>query len=605
MIRSKMWMALAGVCLTTRLIAAPAPSPADSPKVNLPPIVAQAQSLDLLLKQLKEGMALVLPPKQYKQFEKEILANVSPEKLKGIDFTRPFAAYANPDPSLFEGDFEKSVFVVLVPVTVEKEFIELLSAGKPALEKQADGHYDLPFHSPGGHPPGDPPDMTASVRFLHRYAYIGIAGKNLDPSLLPMPKALIDEKEKAAFALRISPERLQPGIKNALFDSLHKLEEQLKTAENVPPSVRELGFSGIKLLGNWSKAVLDDSKVVTIRLLNESKGMMQTFEIELEPKPKSTLALLIRSMKKTTNRFASLGNNDNNVQHFFMKWPLFGEDLKDCTLKLLKVAQEEGLPLAPPDASAMLTELVNLGKRTVETGDLDLAFVIRGPNKDKLFSAILAISAKGPEEFEKALKVFIAALPEKDRERIKLDVAKIDDVGVHEIDVSDVPGAEQFEKVIGKEMKIRFAFGKDAACAAIGPDGMAMIKETLHAKAGPAMAMEAVSDGKRNAEIVKLFAQQPGQPTNPLLALMGQIYTREGKQQMLKLDVQGGETLKVQLGYPVMMAGGLFFGIQQSTDEESEDTVPQVVPAPLAKAPPAIPAKEPAPDLKTPPAKKE
>ena len=308
--------------------------------------------------------------------------------------------------------------------------------------------------------------MMASVRFLHRYAYIGIAGKNLDPNLLPTPKALIDEKEKAAFALRISPDRLQPGIKNALFDALNKLEEQLKTAEKVPPSVRELGFSGIKLLGNWSKAVLDDSKMVTIRFLNESKGMMQTFEIELEPKPRSTLALLTRSMKKTTNRFASLANNDNNVQHFFMKWPLFGDDLKDCTLKLLKVAQEEGLPLAPPDASAMLTELVNLGKRTVETGNLDLAFVIRGPNKDKLFSAILAISAKGPEEFEKALKVFIASLPEKDRERVKLDVAKIDDVGVHEIDVSDVPGAEQFEKVIGKEMKIRFAFGKDAACAA-------------------------------------------------------------------------------------------------------------------------------------------
>ena len=45
MIRSKMWMALAGLCLTTHLIAAPAPSPADTPKVNLPPIVAQASLL--------------------------------------------------------------------------------------------------------------------------------------------------------------------------------------------------------------------------------------------------------------------------------------------------------------------------------------------------------------------------------------------------------------------------------------------------------------------------------------------------------------------------------------------------------------------------------
>ena len=561
-------IALIGLVFSSPLIAAPAPAPADDKKNTLPPFVIQSQSLGELIPQLREAMGQLLSKKGRKKLEKKVMTEITPENLNGLDWKRPFLAFADPDATLLKGEFEKSRLVVMIPVTGEKEFIELLQKGMLTPEKKDDGVYKIKL-------PDFPIDI--SMRFFRGYAYIGIAGKNLDPELLPTPKQLIDEKEKAPCCLRINPDKLSPGFKAALLESVKELEGNVKQ-EQLPASVEGFCFTGLKLLGDWGWSILNESKQVNIRLLNEESGFLQGIEFEVIPKERTTLALAAKLIPKNTNRFASLADADT-VAHIFIHPPLYSEGMKNLALKLLTVAKEEGLPELDATASELCKDFMTLANRTIESGNVDAAVVLRGPNKDKLYSMVGAVSLKEPGDFEKSLKTFITNLPQKQRDHFKLDAQKVEGLSVHEVDLSDLTKEEDLIKLFGKEQKIRFAFGKDAAYIAYGPEGAALIRAAILAKPGPAKALEAVLNPERFPEFLE--QTELGTGGNESGKDMGKgiiegFRAHKGKLTVAKLDIQGGESLKIQAGLPILPCfgfldvalAGLFGGVDNDPDDD-------------------------------------
>ena len=71
-------------------------------------------------------------------------------------------------------------------------------------------------------------------------------------------------------------------------------------------------------------------------------------------------------------------------------------------------------------------------------------------------------------------------LPEKERGHIKLDVAKVDGVGIHEIDIKGSADDDFHKYTAAKEAFI--AVAPDAVLMTAGPDGLKLMKQALAAK---------------------------------------------------------------------------------------------------------------------------
>src|SRR4051812_10785997 len=147
------------------LLAVAAPlsaAPRAGDKADGPAVVGQAKSLNDLLEMTKTLVKNVAGDELYKQFEQHVLPNLDPKKLPGIDPRRPFGLYGTID-----ADLAKCRAVLLVPVTSEKEFMEMLEQFEIPTNKGKD---------PGTFEFVTPPDVPFPIagRIHNGYAYIAI-----------------------------------------------------------------------------------------------------------------------------------------------------------------------------------------------------------------------------------------------------------------------------------------------------------------------------------------------------------------------------------------------------------------------------------------------
>src|SRR5262249_13196391 len=107
---------------------------------------------------------------------------------------------------------------------------------------------------------------------------------------------------------------------------------------------------------------------------------------------------------------------------------------------------------------------------TIKEGTLDVAIDLRGPSDDKLYTAVLAGRLKNTADLDQALRASVEKLPEKEREKIKLDAESVGNVKIHRLDVSkqfDAKAKEQFG-----ENPIYVAVRDDALFLALGENGL-------------------------------------------------------------------------------------------------------------------------------------
>ena len=213
--------------------AVAAPRPEDKP--NGPHIVGQAKSFNDLLAMTKAIVKNVGGDAIYKEFETNALPNLDPKQLPGIDPKRPFGLYGKID-----GKLENCRGVLLIPVTSEKDFIDMLDRfGIKTVKGKEAGTLDIVV------PPDFP--IPVSMRIYKQYAYIAIGGFDiLDSKVILDPKDVISDREKAAAFLAIHLDRISPEAKKALLGIVRDQLENLK--ETIPvPELKDAFQSGEKL----------------------------------------------------------------------------------------------------------------------------------------------------------------------------------------------------------------------------------------------------------------------------------------------------------------------------------------------------------------------
>jgi hypothetical protein len=551
--------------LVAALPLSAAPRPGE--KADGPAVIGQAKSLNDLLEMTKTLVKNVAGDDLYKQFEQHALPELDVKKLPGIDPRRPFGLYGTID-----ADLAKCRAVLLVPVTGEKDFLDMLES------------FDIPTNK--GKEPGTfefvtPPDVPFPVagRVHKEYAYIAIGGTDaLDTKALLDPKDVINDREKAPAYLALRLDRVPAETRKAFVGMLRERTEQLPEAIQEPElkaaftAARNLGLRYLRLLG-------EEVKEVAFRLEADTKTGDLSIEMALEPMPRSPLAETIARRKPTTNAFASLAQGDA-VQRLFLSAPLFADEGKEAFVKLVEYGESElaKRPNPEPAVNALVAAMFKSLKATIASGDMDLAMVLRGPDKGGTYTAVGALHCKEGAQLDKAIRDAVKALPGQASGYFKFDAHKIGTVSVHEIDLT-AEAADMAKAVFGNDgNKGYFAFGKDALYAAYGPDGLKAIKDAIEAKPGPAAVMDSTADAKKSMEFVKKLMP----PGNPNVGVFGAGLQESMFMGGMKVTVDGGDHLKVRI--KLNMGSMIFMGLGTFAARAGPAAPPVAVVAP----PPAV-----------------
>jgi hypothetical protein len=169
---------------------------------------------------------------------------------------------------------------------------------------------------------------------------------------------------------------------------------------------------------------------------------------------------------------------------------------------------KETLKNVPEAAKAAVEELFKGQERTLKSGDFDLLVVVRGPDKDGHYNAILAMSFEDPTAVEKAFRKYIETDgPPEAIGTLKWDADKEGSVSIHTFKVNmELPATV---KMFGDEQMLAFAGSPKALFAAIGPNPVATLKEAIKAKPAPAPAIAALVNPARLAKLVEKGGGNP------------------------------------------------------------------------------------------------
>jgi hypothetical protein len=519
------------------LVAAPRPDE----KSSGPAVVGQAKSLNDLLEMVKTTVKNIGGDALYKSFEKSALPVLDPKKLPGIDPKRPFGLYGSID-----ADLTKCRGVLLIPVTSEKDFFDMLDEFHIKWNKGKDpGTFDVVV----------PPDVPFPVagRIYKEYAYVALGGFDvLEDKVILDPKDVINPKEKAAAYVGVKLDRIPAETKKIALTTLREQSDHLKEAIS-EPELKEAFNQAQRLALRWLKTLFDEGKELALRLDADTKTAEVTLEFSVEGMPKSALAEYIAKRPPTTNAFAALAGDDY-AQRVFIKAPLFADEAREGFVKLIEFGQKEAAKNVAgeaPEVIALVEAFFKSLKATVESGEMDLAAAIRGPNKEGFFTAVGAVHCKEGAQLEKAIKEAVKQIPDRAGVVFKFDAGKIGDVTVHEIDLSNI-AVEPAKKIFGKVQTAYFAFAKDALYAAYGPDGMKLLKEAMAVKPIPAAVMDSASNGKKVVELARRMmpADNPN-AKDEIEGVLTNLGLMESMTTAWRVTVEGGDRLKVRVGFNV------------------------------------------------------
>ena len=447
-----------------------------------PSVVLRVQSIDELLANFKYLAHIVGRDEEATQAEDWLKAQTGPKGLEGIDTKRPLGAYA-----VIDSDLASSYVVVLIPVSDEKAFLELLEKqvkdNNIKLDKDKDGVYTVDV-------PGFPTKFY--FRFAHKYAYVTFQNNIFNNALPNAPSTDAISKEKL-----LTPAQVLPAGKdkdNVISLTLH--------IDQLPEETRKYAISQVKVrLGNLKEemgdgetkaqnelkvavveeltkqviAVIEDGGSLALRLNLDRKAGEMSLELALGAKEDTKLSGAILELGKMKSTTAGLISPDSvmNLQ-VNMAVP---ENIRKLMGPAIDEAVTKGLS---EEKDAMKKALAEKAMQallpTVKAGVLDMAVDFRGPGKDKHYTLVSGLKITDGANAEKLLREVVKGLPENERKMVTFDVAKEGAISIHQVEMKDVD--EDFKKTFGTSSAY-VAVQSDVVFMALGEDALPALKGAL------------------------------------------------------------------------------------------------------------------------------
>jgi hypothetical protein len=544
-----------------------------------PPIVFQVQPVGQVLDELRAAGGIVAGEKGTKAVNKIVKSIFGEKGLEGFDINRPVVGYVILAPKP-----EDITAVIALPISGEKEFLTLcdrVNRDKVKVDEKDKTLYHLP--------PLDP-RYKALMRFSNQYAYIAYGfnpAQHIEAKALIPLGDLYDPAERGLIAGRMYFDRIPAAVKLAapkLFEEVKKniirgfwLDESHPVIKAVIPEFEKLAARYLKLSAG--------ADVLTARLYLDQQAHNFVAEAVLTSKPQSELSKLIADYKPTPNKFGSITAHPDTVVGFKTRLPLFAPDMQSAVVAGLEAGQKIVVVDTPQAGKAAVEELFKGLIRTTKTGEFDIALAARGPNKDGWFTMVGAVAFEDSAALEKEFKKFVAAAAPQDIiDAIKWDAAKAGNVNIHTWNMKQGGFIDPSKVFGGGECLTSFAFAPHGIYAAMGPDSVKVLQDTIAAKPAASPVLDVVLNPARMRKLIEKSIQEDRDP-DKIVDLFG---NEDKLGSVASLTVEGGKELKAKLVLDLRVLPRLMFqrDIQRAARDDEK-------PTPEDRSAPADPVKKP------------
>jgi hypothetical protein len=531
--RRYVFPALALLCLPTL----PAVTRAAEGKPAAPTVVVRLAPLDDLLAGARYLGTLADREELVKQLEALVKTKAGPKGLNGIDPKKPLGFYGTVGAQGFD-----SSGVLLVPVSDQKGFLDLLQELKVKAEKDADGVYKVTMENALSPP--------VYFRFANDYAYITLLNAAvLARANLPRPADILPAGGSGLLSAAVHIDRVPENIKQLGLEQLGLRLADLRDRRFAGGNDAEKEFwkQAFEELGNEVRALVRDGRELTLRVDVDRQAGELAVEATVDARPDSRLAKTIAGLGQDKSLFAGLLGKDAALQGLVRL--TLPEDLRKALQPVIDNALARGLEKEPdPERREKAKRFLDTLRPTLQAGEVDKVVVLRAPAEGTTHTLILGIRVKDGEAIDRGLHDLVKSLPEGDRDRFHLDAEQVGGVKVHRVDVQRDFG-DKARQAFG-DNPLYLAIRADAVLATLGGDGLGALKEALAAapaataplqlevslaKLAPAIAIDR-KDGK--GDVAKAAREAFGQ---------------ERDADRVRLALEGGKVLRLRFG----MKGGV------------------------------------------------
>jgi len=452
---------------------------ADDKPAN-PSIVLRLKSVEGAMADLKYIAALVDKEDEVKNVE-AIIQTFSNEKgLGGIDTKRPFALYGTFTPGV-----QDSPLVLLVPIADEKAFIDFLGNYNIKAEKDKDGVYTIDSI------PGVPIPISAYFRVENKYAYLTVMDKaNIDKSKLLAPeKVLPAAGDDALISIKLKLADMPDIVKQMLLTQIETKLADIKDQQKVPnetEAMRKLREKMVDQVGKQIAAALADGDELKLRVSLDSKKDDLSFGIDLAPKANSALAKDLKALSEAESVFAGLASDKAALS--FVGHVVLPEELKKLLGPAVDDAIKQIIEKEKEDSKNLTKAALETLAPTLKSGEFDGGVAVFGPDKDGLHTLVAGTKLKEGKGIEDFGRNLLKLIPDKDKDKVKLDVDSIGELKIHKVHVGD--SADANAKRIFGSSDVYLAVRNDAAFLAYGPDAQKALKDLISSSAKTAPILQ-------------------------------------------------------------------------------------------------------------------
>jgi hypothetical protein len=419
-------------------------------------------------------------PRRPAALQAVLQSRLGPKGLQGLDTRRTLGLYAT-----LRADIAASPVVVLVPITGEDAFLDLLARAKLPVKKGDNGIHNLTV-----------PDVPFPVyfRFAHGHAYF--TWKDPAPlaqdQLLEPDRVMRGQGENSLLVASLRIDQLPEALKK---QALAAMKQNIAQTQKQTSGQTEAAFAN--LLGEeflrFTQMGFEQGRDAVFRLDDQWR-----LEGSLAAQLKSPLATGFVALGQAKSRFAGLASDDA----FFaltMTLPASAQIPKALGLAFDDMVKEWADKEKDADQRKNLARFFEILRPTVMTPDIDLAMVIRPAPKSQYYTFILGLSCRSRLNelgngavVERAFRDLVGKFPEAQRKLVHFDAEKADAISIHRIDRELLQGKAakdngELEKYLGNNPAY-FAATPDALFLVGGENGLATLKQALALPPGPCPA---------------------------------------------------------------------------------------------------------------------
>jgi len=460
---------LSALALLGLVLARPLPTRAGEKEATPPVLVARVHSIERVFENARLIARLAGKEEIGRQLEGVIKAKVGPKGLEGIDHKRPLGLYAK-----IGDDLNDVAAVVMIPISDEKAFLDLLENLNFPAKKGTDGAYAIE--------PNGPLPVALYFRFAHKYAYFtAINVESINRALLVPPAIIFPARHNAMASLSIRLDMLPKVAKQIALQQVDDAiaREKEKTPTGMTEKQRQMRDKLSDAVGAKIGAVLREGHLLNAQIDIDHATKQLKAEVSLTAKAGSRLAADFEDIGKSASLFGAWVRGENAAS--FLVHLALPKELR----QFIGAALEDGIKqgLAKEQDQGKREQVMHLMKAlepTLKAGELDAALVVRGPYQDKTYTLITGFRLKDGLKVAKVIRGLLKDLPPTERELIKINAETVGDVKVHRIDAQGKYDAQARE--IWGDQPIYVAFRPNAVIAVIGHNGLAAIKDALAAE---------------------------------------------------------------------------------------------------------------------------